>query len=192
MNNGKIKIVALFGKGGSGKDTLQKSLVEGIPEDFHGIVSCTTRPKRDYEQDGIDYHFISNGEFTNQVLNGEMLEATQFNNWWYGTQASALDEEKINVGVFNLEGISCLRQDPRLDILPVYIMADDKTRILRYLNRENKTDIKEMCRRFLADEKDFADIPFFSLVYHNYDKRLPADLYDLLKSTNFTELFNLF
>lgn len=187
----RIKIIALFGKGGSGKDTLQKALTEGMADKFHGIVSCTTRPKRDYEHDGVDYHFISNGDFTNQVLNGEMLEATQFNNWWYGTQASALDEEKINVGVFNLEGISCLKQDPRLDILPIYVIADDKTRILRYLNREGKTDVKEMCRRFLADEKDFADIPFFSLVYHNYNGRCLADLYDLIKCTNFTDLFNL-
>lgn len=76
----KIKIIALFGPSGSGKDTLAKYLVSNISADIHEIVSCTTRPMRDYEQDGIDYHFLTNEQFTEKVLNGSMLEATSFRN----------------------------------------------------------------------------------------------------------------
>ena len=48
----KIKVVALFGKSGAGKDTIQRYLIDTYPNDTKSIVSCTTRPKRDYEQDG--------------------------------------------------------------------------------------------------------------------------------------------
>lgn len=75
----RIKVIALFGKSGAGKDTIQKELLKYI-DNSQGIVSNTTRPKRDYEKDGIDYHFLSVEDFAKKVLNGEMLEATNFNN----------------------------------------------------------------------------------------------------------------
>lgn len=71
-----IKVIALFGPSGSGKDTIAKILAK--QNNVHEIVSCTTRPMRDYEQDGVDYYFLSNEEFGKKVLNGTMLEATTF------------------------------------------------------------------------------------------------------------------
>lgn len=161
----KYKILALFGKSGAGKDTIQKWLVS--TQNINGIISCTTRPKRDNEVDGVDYHFISNAEFAQRVLDCSMLEATDFNNWFYGTPLSALQEDKVNVGVFNIHGIECLLQDSRLEILPVYIDCHDKTRLLRCLKRERIVDCHEVCRRFLADEKDFANIDFEYAIYDN-------------------------
>ena len=52
---------------------------------FSKIVSYTTRPKRENEREGIDYHYITNDEFSEKILNGDMLEATYFNHWHYGT-----------------------------------------------------------------------------------------------------------
>ena len=78
----KIKVVALFGKSGAGKDTVQRYLIDAYPNDAKGIVSCTTRPKRDYEQHGVDYHYLTTEKFAEKVLNGEMLEATEFNDWF--------------------------------------------------------------------------------------------------------------
>ena len=62
----KYTIIAIMGKSGSGKDTLCKALFkEPAFLDANLIVSCTTRPIRDYETDGIDYHFLTTEEFTN-------------------------------------------------------------------------------------------------------------------------------
>lgn len=72
----KIKIVALFGPSSSGKDTLAKQLA--TYQNISEIVSCTTRPQRDYEQEGIDYYFLTNEQFAEKVMNGSMLEATSF------------------------------------------------------------------------------------------------------------------
>ena len=179
----KYKIIALFGKSGVGKDTLQKYLIKKIPNS-QGIVSCTTRPKRDYEQDGKDYHFLTDSQFAIDVGNCNMLEATSFRGWFYGTRIDALDKSKINIGVFNLEGMKCLLEDNRLEILPIHIIVPDKVRLIRSLNREKNPDCKEICRRFLSDEKDFEEeLDFFSLIYDNSKQKITLD--DLILSTNF-------
>ena len=157
----KIKILALFGKSASGKDTIQKWITTNFSELTKGIVSCTTRPPREGERDGVAYHFLSNEDFAKKVLDGSMLEATSFREWLYGTSLDELDPNKINVGVFNLTGVECLLSDTRLEILPVWVYASDKTRLIRSLNREPNPDCAEICRRYQADEKDFDEADDF-------------------------------
>jgi guanylate kinase len=165
----KYKVLALFGKSGAGKDTIQKWLTTNY--NMNGIISCTTRPPRDYERDGIHYHFLSNEEFAQKVLNMSMLEATVFNDWCYGTPIESLKEDKINVGVFNIQGIECLLQDNKLDILPIFIDCSDKTRLLRNIKREKVPNCLEICRRFITDEKDFSDINFDYITFDNNNDR---------------------
>ena len=60
LNIDKYTIIAIMGKAGAGKDTLLKTLLHTAPFDTaNPIISCTTRPIRDYEQDGVDYHFLT-------------------------------------------------------------------------------------------------------------------------------------
>ena len=157
----KIKILALFGKSASGKDTIQKWITTSFPNLTNKIVSCTTRPPRSGEQHGVDYFFLSDEEFAKKVLDGSMLEATSFREWFYGTALDQLDSDKINIGVFNLTGVECILDDPRLDVVPVWVHASDKARLRRSLDREDNPDCKEICRRFLADEKDFDEMDDF-------------------------------
>ena len=154
----RYKIIALFGKAGAGKDYIQKMMVNN--SNMHGIISSTTRPPRQNEKNDIDYHFLDNKTFAQQVLDGTMLEATIFRDWCYGTSLNDLSDQHINIGVFNIQGIECLLQDSRLDIQPVYIKAADKIRLLRQLQREECPDCMEICRRFSTDYKDFLNIPF--------------------------------
>ena len=163
----KFKILALFGKSASGKDTIQKWIVSNYPKLTKSIVSCTTRPPREGEIDTIDYHFLSNELFAEKVLEGAMLEATSFRDWFYGTSIEELHPDKINVGVFNVAGIECLLEDPRLEVVPVWVHASNKIRLLRSLNRETNPDCIEVCRRFFTDEEDFADIDFNYLGWIN-------------------------
>lgn len=155
------KIIALFGKAGAGKDALLSGLFEEYKDvlNLNKIISCTTRPPRDYEKDGIDYHFMTDMEFYKKVANGDMLEATHFREWFYGTSASSLDKDKINIGVFNPEGILNLTEtaqtNTEVQIIPILIHANDKIRIKRQLDREINPDCMEICRRFQTDEKDF-------------------------------------
>ena len=160
-------IIALIGKAGAGKDTIATELIKQNP-DWNMIVSCTTRPRREGEIDGVNYYYLTNEEFAQKILNGDMLEATFFNNWHYGTMASSL-REGVNVGVFNPEGYDCLTEicSKNIRVIGFYVKADDKTRLLRQLNRETSPDVHEIIRRFTADEEDFADIDNDSNYYIN-------------------------
>lgn len=164
----KYKIIALFGKSGAGKDTLLRDL-DNLDNNYKKIITTTTRPKRDYEKDNIDYHFIEPLEFAKKILNGDFIEATSFNDWFYGTDIHELSLENINIGVFNIQAIECMLDDPCLKVYPIYIDASDKTRLLRNLNREEEPNCQEICRRFLADLKDFDDIPFKYYSFKNED-----------------------
>ena len=156
-------ILILCGKAASGKDTLKRYIVEALELsgiEFNNVVNTTTRPPREGEVDGVNYHFCSAEEMTKKISNDEMAEAVLFNDWVYGTENKALSEDKLNVGIFNLEGIEALRQNPNHNIFAVYLDVEDSVRLIRYLNRENMTKekINEMFRRYKADEIDFADV----------------------------------
>lgn len=150
----KYIVVAICGKAGAGKDTVLNSILNRV-NNLNSIVSYTTRPPRSNEKDGVDYHFITIEEFEDLVLNNDLIEATRFNNWFYGTGISSLVHDKINIGVFNPEGIEILAEDRRVELYVVLVDAKDKTRIIRQLNREENPDIAEIFRRYQADEEDF-------------------------------------
>ena len=154
----KYKVIALIGKAGSGKDTVMKKMLEILPFQLNEIVSCTTRPPRDYEVDGINYHFYTKEKYKSKVLNGEMLETSQFNNWFYGTPISSLNIAKINIGVFNPQGIDSLMKRNDIELKVFYIRANDKERLLRQLNREESPNVHEIIRRFHTDHEDFESI----------------------------------
>lgn len=177
-------ILILCGKAASGKDTLKRYIVEALELsgiEFNNVVNTTTRPPREGEVDGVNYHFCSAEEMTKKILNDEMAEAVLFNDWVYGTENKALSEDKLNVGIFNLEGIEALRQNPNHNIFAVYLDVEDSVRLIRYLNRENMTKekINEMFRRYKADEIDFADVDdlvdYKLKLEGNEDKMIVAD-----------------
>lgn len=165
----KYKLIALFGASGAGKDTVQNWMVSNIP-DSHKLISYTTRPPRDNEIDNKDYHFISIETFTHMKLNNMFLETTYFNNWYYGTSSESLKEGQINIGVFNPEGVkNIINNFTNIHVYPLQIWANDKVRLIRSLIREKDPDCLEICRRFIADHKDFNNIDFQYLTYDNSD-----------------------
>ena len=150
-----IKVVALMGKAGSGKDyTLSNFLNKN--KKLHKIIQHTTRPIREKEIDGKDYHFITKEEFNAD----DFVEYQIFNDWYYGTHISSLDENKTNIGIFSPRAIRQLLKSDCIDLTVFWITAKDKTRLLRQLYREEDPDVKEIIRRYSADELDFENIDF--------------------------------
>ena len=79
-------LVIVSGPSGVGKDTVISSLclVPTQPERYF-VVTCTTRPRREYEVDGVHYHFLSSDEFEAKREAGGFLEANLVHGHWYGT-----------------------------------------------------------------------------------------------------------
>ena len=175
----KIKLIALFGPAGAGKDfILERWAGRG---GLHIVVNHSTRPQRENEKEGDPYYFISDDKYAEMVDNKEFIQTTVFNNWYYGTAFSELKEDKVNIGVFNIAAIEQLLTDDRIDVLPVAIIAKDKIRLIRQLNRECEPDCTEICRRFLADKKDYEVISFKYLTYANGNGVSLNHLFDALE-----------
>ena len=162
MTNNKIIVVAFVGKSGAGKDYCMKKVAED--NNWHIIVSSTTRPKRDYEVEGVDYHFLTEKEFAAACF----LETASFNGWHYGTRYEDLDPDNVNVGVFNPTGLKSLAAQDDINLKIVYVKASDKTRLLRQLNREEEPNVKEIIRRFGTDEADFVGDEGFITLGNGY------------------------
>lgn len=172
-----VKVIAIIGESGSGKDRIQKELIKAYPDFFNEIVSCTTRPKREGEIDGINYHFITLEDFQNKVANQEILEFTQFREWWYGTPKNALRADKVNIGVFNPTGAYALTLHDDLDVTIYRLYVNPKERLLRQLMREENPDVDEIVRRYQTDKADFWDLDqdfSFKTIYNETPEQLCA------------------
>ena len=161
------KIFVLMGKSSTGKDTVYKRLRESSLE-FKNVVIYTTRPMRQGETEGVEYHFVSEETRDNYCQTGKVIERRDYNTvygmWSYFT----VDDGQIDVvGDSKYLIIGTLESYEKFVdyygkeiVVPIYIEVDDRTRIHRAIEREDMQEIpkySEMCRRFLADEKDFSE-----------------------------------
>ncbi len=161
------KIFCLMGKSSSGKDTIYKMLSEQGEIPFSKIIPYTTRPMRQGEQEGVEYHFTSEEQLSELTAQGKVIEVraydTVYGIWKYFTvddgQIDLFFHDYLVIGT--LEVYLALRSYYGKDaVVPIYIEVDDGLRLQRALDRERMQDkpkYAELCRRFLADEKDFSE-----------------------------------
>lgn len=163
-------IYVIMGRSGSGKSSVERE-VSKIRQDLKRIISDTTRPIREGEVDGVDYHFITEYQFATDITLGSYIEHTVYNNWFYGINKSRIDVDKFDyICVTNPMGYKQLKAIYGDIVIGIVIHSDDKARLLNYLNREKNPDCKECCRRFLADCSDFESIEQEDTVYHVFNK----------------------
>ena len=160
------RIYYLMGKSAAGKDKLHTALLAREDLALEPLVIYTTRPIRQGEQDGVEYHFtdIQNLEILRKT--GKVVEErtyrTVYGPWTYFT----VDDDRLDLtrnsylGIGTPESFRKVRKYYGTDmVLPIYVETDDGIRLSRALKRERKQPVpryEEMCRRFLADQKDFA------------------------------------
>lgn len=160
------KIFCIMGKSSSGKDTIYKKLLEKKVLELNKIVSYTTRPIRVGEQEGVEYHFSTEEELHRLQAEGKVIECRAYHTfygiWYYYTVADEqiqLDSKDYLI-IGTVESFEATRKYFGKDVvIPIMIELDDGIRLQRALNRELKQEhpkYEEMCRRFLADQEDFA------------------------------------
>lgn len=154
----KIKLIAICGESGTGKTAVLEGVLKAAPEVFNKIISHTTRPIRQNEEDGVTYHYVTGAEFAELAITNQMLEHSCFNNWLYGTSKSALAQDKINIGIFNPQGLAFLSNCDYIDLKIVYLECSARERLLRQLLRESAPNVDEIVRRYEADKQDFKNL----------------------------------
>lgn len=146
-------LIVLVGKSASGKTTLEKYISENFR--YEKIVSHTTRPIRDDEVDGVDYHYVSEDVFNEMLLNNELVEHATFNNWSYGISKKEIEDKRDAVVVVNPAGLRRIRKF-NIPMSVFYVMCDDKTRYKRSIDRGD--DIVEIALRSRSDTDCFNGI----------------------------------
>lgn len=161
------KLYVIMGKSATGKDSLYQAIVERHPE-LQEIITYTTRPIRAGETYGKEYFFVSKEEMYEMREAGKIIECRKYETvhgpWFYYTADDGqidLDTEKQYILISTLEGYEKLQGFYGVEnIVPVYIEVDDMERLDRAMKREKTQKspcAMEVCRRFLADEEDFAE-----------------------------------
>ena len=89
MTAGRFYVVSA--PSGTGKTTILRRIMRAFPQ-IRFSVSYTTRPSRAGEKDGVDYHFLSHGEFQKMIQKGEFAEWTEAHGNYYGTSKAFLEE----------------------------------------------------------------------------------------------------
>ena len=122
-----MPVFVVTGPSGAGKGTLIKGLLERVPG-IEVAVSATTRPRRRGEQDGREYWFLSDEEFTRRVDAGEFLEWVPYvMGRRYGTLRSEIDRiaEEGRVCVLELELDGALKVQREVPgSVTIFISAD--------------------------------------------------------------------
>ena len=157
-------IFYIMGKSASGKDTIYETLLSDPSLDLTPLVPWTTRPIRAKETDGVEYHFTDETVLEQLTREGRVIEQrtyqTEHGPWTYFT----VDEGSVSgdlLGIGTLESYLRLRSyygENR--VIPIYVEVEDGIRLGRALKREYKPGnhrYEEMCRRFLADQRDFSE-----------------------------------
>ena len=202
------RIFVVMGKTSSGKDTIYKRVLETLTLNQgktapKTVVIYTTRPMRPGETNGVEYFFATEEELQKLREAGKVIEERCFHTvhgpWFYFTvNDGQIDLNNHSYLMINtLAGFEMIRnyysKDGEDVVIPIYIEADAKDRLIRYINRESlqkNPNYKEVCRRFLADEEDFAEEELQRLGitkrYFNQDldaccKEIEADITSLLE-----------
>lgn len=165
------KIFYIMGKSSSGKDTIYQRLIQDEDLSLHKVLLYTTRPIREGEQNGVEYYFTDEEGLRQFEREGRLIELRSYETihgvWHYFTvEDGSVDLEKYNYLMHGtLESYQKLRVHyGKENLAPIYVEVEDGLRLMRALLREREQrepKYTELCRRFLADEKDFSEEHIF-------------------------------
>ena len=160
------KIYYMMGKSSSGKDTLYKEVLKALPK-LKTLVLYTTRPIREGEQEGIEYHFVTDEELERFEKAGKIIEERTYDTVYGAWKYATIEDGQINLAAYDYLVIGTLESYAGMkkcygaeNLVPIYIEVEDGERLSRALSRERQQEqpkYEEMCRRFLADEEDFCE-----------------------------------
>lgn len=160
------KLLVFVGGGGSGKTTLIAKLVEEYPDRFKKVVTCTSRPMRVGEVEGVDYHFLPAECFSgNQDL---VLVKKTGNGFYYGTRKSDLLSDDYHLLLtLRVIGIKKLVDLGLKNIVVAHISISEELKVARMRQRG---DTEEMiASRLRSDVESKAEVDFGQLPIINLD-----------------------
>ncbi len=154
------KIYYIMGKSSSGKDTLFRKIKQELPM-LQTVTLYTTRPKREGEREGVEYHFVTDEQMHIFERQGKVVELRTYNTvhgaWKYAT----IEDGQVNLAESDYLMIGTLESYGKLKkyygaayLVPVYIEVEDGERLNRALTRAAagsatlRGDVQKISRRY--------------------------------------------
>lgn len=174
LHNPRPILVVISGPSGVGKDTILQELKQ-TAHPFYFVVTATTRPRRPNERDGVDYHFVSVGEFAGMIENNELLEYAVVYGDYKGIPKKHVREALASgqdvIMRIDVQGAATIR---RLvpNAVTVFLTAESEAKLISRL-QERKTEMADQLRmRIVTARQELKRIVEFDYVVVNREHAL--------------------
>lgn len=172
----KPLLIVLSGPSGAGKDAVLHRLKE-MACPLNCIVTMTTRPKRDYEHDGVDYNFVSKEKFQEMLTADEFLEWARVYGNWYGLPKQAVRDalaagRDVIVKV-DVQGAATIKKKAPQAVFIFLIPPTTEELVIRLKERHTESDADLAIRTRMASE-EIKGLPMFDYIIVNRQNRLEA------------------
>lgn len=171
-------LIVISGTSGAGKDSVAKPLVRRMREcgyPTHFVVTATSRPKRDDEVDGRDYHFCTKREFEHMIAQDELLEYALVYDQYKGVPKrqvlEAMASGKDVVMRVDIQGAATIRRMVPEAVL-IFVTASSEQELAARLKRRDTESAEQLRLRLGTARDEMTRIPDFDYVVPNRENRL--------------------
>lgn len=168
------RLFILSAPSGAGKDTVLDELRRGGLA-IYVPVTCTTRPQRANEVDGVNYRFVSPSEFTGLRAGGELLESAIYAGHHYGVPKApvreALAQGEDVVLKIEVQGAAAVKLMVPSAVL-IFLAPPDVAELERRLRERGTENPEDLALRLAAAERELACIPGYDYLVVNHPGRL--------------------
>jgi guanylate kinase len=175
-------LVVISGPSGVGKDAaLQLLKQKNYP--FYFVVTATTRPQRPNEEDGVDYHFVSVGEFAEMIELGELLEYAVVYGDYKGIPKkhvrAALASGHDVIMRIDVQGAATVRKLVP-NAVTIFLTAESEEELVRRLQARQTEDAGQLKMRVVTARNELRRASEFDYVVVNRENQLDETAHQLL------------
>lgn len=202
-------VVVISGPSGSGKSTISKSLCE-IDDSLRLSISATTRDPRRNEIDGVDYHFLTQEQFENQIEQTTFLEWAKYGSHLYGTPISEIaasqKEGKDTILEIEVNGALQVKEknlSPARSVL-IFLIPSSFAHLKRRLRKRNTESKEQLAKRLVIAKAELDKIEQYDYCVINAENKIEQTVHQIQgiiaaerfrinpeKSSDFSEVFGI-
>lgn len=173
----KGMLIVISGPSGCGKDSVVKNLLTKNKNIWVSI-SCTSRDKRQNEEDGKDYYFVTKEEFEEKIKNNEMLEYAKYTNNYYGTPKKYikehLDKGEDVILIIEIQGALKIKEMLKETIF-IFILPPSMDELRKRLVGRNTESIEKVEERFKTAYQEINEVKKYNYAIVNDEIDKAAD-----------------